>query len=264
MRYCSDECEEREHREDIMTKLTSVLAALCLAALGGAAQAAEITVLASMGGISGVRDLAAGFQAATSHKVIASQEANIMTKVNSGAPVDIVTGGPNVIDNLIKEGKVVGMRVDWARAGIGVAIKKGAPKLDLSNTEAFIRVLRNAKSIGYSSVGSGQMTHDIIKRLGLEEELKARTKRLDGFPAAEAVARGEVEIAMQQINVIMPVAGTDLAGPLPPELQQYNPFAAGVLAASKEKDVATAMVKFMGDPANVALVRKSGMEPPAR
>jgi len=237
-----------------------------LGALGphaGAAQAAEITVLASMGGISGVRDLAAGFMAATGHKVIASQEANVMTKVNAGA-ADIVTGGPGAIDNLIKEGKVVGARVDWARAGIGVAVKKGAPKPDLSNTAAFVRMLRNAKSIGYSSVGSGQMTHDIIKRLGLEDELKARTKRLDGFPAAEAVARDEVEIAMQQINVILPVAGADLAGPLPPELQQYNPFSAGVLAASKEKEVAAAMLKFMGAPENIALVRKSGMEPPAR
>ena len=108
------------------------------------------------------------------------------------------------------------------------------------------------------------MVANIIRDLGLTEELKARTKFLDGFPAAEAVARGEVEIAMQQINVILPVAGAELAGPLPPELQQYNPFAAGVLAVSKEKQVATAMVKFMGAPENAALVRKSGMEPPAR
>ncbi len=242
-----------------------VLAAGLLAVFGqGAAHGAEITVLASMGGISGVRDLAAGFQAATGHKVIASQEANVMAKVNANAPVDIVTGNPSAIDDLIKSGKVVGMRVDFARAGIGVAIKAGAPKPDLSNTEAFKRMLRNAKSIGYSTAGSGLMVANIIRDLGLTEELKARTKFLDGFPAAEAVARGEVEIAMQQINVILPVAGAELAGPLPPELQQYNPFAAGVLAVSKEKQVATAMVKFMGAPENAALVRKSGMEPPAR
>jgi molybdate transport system substrate-binding protein len=242
-----------------------VLAASLLAVFGqGAAHGAEITVLASMGGISGVRDLAAGFQAATGHKVIASQEANVTAKVNANAPVDVVTGNPSAIDDLIKQGKVVGMRVDFARAGIGVAIKSGAQKPDLSNTEAFKRMLRNAKSIGYSTAGSGLMVANIIRDLGLTEELKARTKFLDGFPAAEAVARGEVEIAMQQINVILPVAGAELAGPLPPELQQYNPFAAGVLAVSKEKEVATAMVKFMGAPENAALVRKSGMEPPAR
>ena len=107
-------------------------------------------------------------------------------------------------------------------------------------------MLRNAKSIGYSTAGSGLMVAKIIKTLGLTEELKARTKFLDGFPAAEAVARGEVEIALQQINVILPVAGAELAGPLPPELQQYNHFAVGVLAVSKEREVATAMTKFMG------------------
>jgi molybdate transport system substrate-binding protein len=241
------------------------LAAAALAALSQApADAAEIRVLGSQGSISVIRDLAAGFEQASGHKVVATQERNVLNTVNAGTPADIATGGPAMIDGLIKQGKVVGSRVDFARAGIGVAIKKGAPKPDLHDKAAFIRMLRNAKSIGYSSVGSGQMMHDIIKRLGLEEELKARTKRLDGFPAAEAVARGEVEFAMQQINVILPVAGAELAGPLPPELQEYNPFAAGVLAVSKEKDVAAAMVKFMGAPENVALVRKSGMEPPAR
>ncbi len=250
------------------TQATSVMIASLAAMLGlaapGAAQAAEITVLGSQGGISGIRDLAAGFEKATGHKVIATQEANVMAKVNANAPADVVTGGPGVIDGLIKSGKVVGPRVDWARAGIGVAIKAGAPKPDIHDTAAFIRMLRNAKSIGYSSVGSGEMMANIIKRLGLEDELKAKTKRLDGFPAAEAVARGEVEFAMQQINVIAPVKGAELAGPLPPELQEYNPFSAGVLAVSKEKEVAAAMVKFMGAPENAALVRKSGMEPPAR
>jgi molybdate transport system substrate-binding protein len=158
----------------------------------------------------------------------------------------------------------VGTRVDFARAGIGVAIKAGASKPDLSNTEAFKRALLNAKSIGYSTAGSGLMAAKIIERLGLAEILKARTKFLDGFPAAEAVARGEVEIALQQINVILPVAGAELAGALPPELQEYNHFAAGVLAVSKEREVATALVKFMGAPENAALVRKSGLEPPAR
>ena len=187
-----------------------------------------------------------------------------MATVNAGTPADIATLNPPLIDKLIKEGKVVGSRVDFARAGIGVAIKAGAPKPDLRNTEAFVRMLRNAKSIGYSTAGSGLMVANIIKTLGLTEELKARTKFLDGFPAAEAVARGEVEIALQQINVILPVAGAELAGPLPPELQQYNHFAVGVLAVSKEREAATAMVKFMAAPENAGVLRKGGLEPPAR
>jgi molybdate transport system substrate-binding protein len=250
-----------------MTRWKNGLAAGFLAVLWlgpGTARAAEITVPGGMGVISGIRDLAAGFQGATGHKVNAVFDANPLAKVNAGAPADIVALNPPVIDDLIKSGKVVGMRVDFARAGIGVAIKAGASKLDLSTVDAFKRAMLNAKSIGYSTAGSGLMVAKIMRDLGLADELKARTKFLDGFPAAEAVARGEVEIALQQINVILPVAGAELGGVLPPELQQYNAFAVGVLAVSKEKEVATAMVRFMGAPENEALVRKSGMEPPAR
>ena len=170
---------------------------------------------------------------------------------------------PPLIDKLIKEGKVVGSRVDFARAGIGVAIKTGAPKPDLSNTEAFV-ALRNAKSIGYSTAGSGLMVANIIKTLGLTEELKARTKFLDGFPAAEAVARGEVEIALQQINVILPVKGAELAGPLPAGAAAIQSFRRGLLAVSKEREAATAMVRFMAAPENAEVLRKGGLEPPAR
>jgi molybdate transport system substrate-binding protein len=236
---------------------------LLLALQAGAARTAEITVMGGMGVISGLRDLASGFASATGNKVNAVFDANPLAKVEAGAPIDIVALNPPVIDKLIASGKLVGPRVDFARAGIGVAVKAGAGKLDLSSVEAFKRAMRNAKSIGYSTAGSGLMVAKIMQDLGLTEELKARTKFLDGFPAAEAVARGEVEIALQQINVILPVAGAELGGVLPPELQQYNAFAAGVVATSKEKEVAAAMVKFMGAPENAALVRKSGMEPPA-
>ncbi len=247
--------------------LKSFLAAGLAVGIAAAPQpvhAAELIILGSQGSISGMRDMAAAFERASGHKVVARQERDVMATVNAGTPADIATLNPPLIDKLIKEGKVVGNRVDFARAGIGVAVKAGAPKPDLSNTEAFIRMLRNAKSIGYSTAGSGLMVANIIKKLGLTDELKARTKFLDGFPAAEAVARGEVEIALQQINVILPVKGAELAGALPAELQQYNHFAVGVLAVSKEREAATAMVKFMAAPENEGVLRKGGLEPPAR
>ena len=246
--------------------LNWLLAAGFAAGLAAApqAQAAEIIILGSQGSISGVRDMGAAFEKASGHKVIARQEKDVMATVNAGTPADIATLNPPLVDKLIKEGKVVGNRVDFAHAGIGVAIKAGAPKPDLSNTEAFVRMLRNAKSIGYSQAGSGLMVANIIKTLGLIDELKARTKFLDGFPAAEAVARGEVEIALQQINVILPVAGAELAGPLPAELQQYNHFAVGLLAVSKEREAAAAMLKFMAAPENAGVLRNGGLEPPAR
>src|SRR5215475_4260003 len=120
-----------------MLNMLSAVAAIAVgfALVTPSAQAAELLVLGSQGNLSGLRDLAAGFERASGHKVVASQERNVMEKVNSNAPADVVTGNPPVIDNLIKEGKVVGRRVDFARAGIGVAIKAGALMPDLSNTE---------------------------------------------------------------------------------------------------------------------------------
>ena len=115
--------------------------------LSRAAGAAEITVLAGMGVVSGIRDVAPAFERATGHKGIVSFEAgpSLMQKVNAGAPADLVTHYPNVIDDLIKQGKVVGSRVDFARAGVGVVVKAGAPKPDIGSTEAFKHAMLAAK-----------------------------------------------------------------------------------------------------------------------
>src|ERR1700704_1971355 len=233
----------------------------------GQSGAAEVTVLAGMGVVSGVRDVAASFERATGHKVNVSFEAgpSLMQKVNAGAPADLVTHYPEIIDDLIKQGKVVGSRVDFARAGVGVAVKAGAPKPDISTPEAFRRAMLAAKSIAYARTGaSGIIAAKLMERLGLAEQLKDKTKLVDGVPVAEVVAKGEAEIGMQQINVILPVAGADYVGPLPAELQGYVDFAVGVLAVSKERDAAQALLKFMSSPEAAPLIRKSGMEPAPR
>jgi molybdate transport system substrate-binding protein len=205
------------------------------------------------------------FERATGHKVIVSFEAgpSLMQKVTSNAPADLVTHYPEIIDDLIKQGRVVGKRVDFARAGVGIAVKAGAPKPDISTPEAFKRAMLAAKSIAYSRTGaSGIIAAKLMERLGLAEQLKTKTKLVDGVPVAEVVAKGEAEIGMQQINVILPVAGADYVGPLPAELQSYVDFAVGVLAVSKERDAARELVKFMLSPEAAPLIRKSGMEPP--
>jgi molybdate transport system substrate-binding protein len=216
-----------------------------------------------MGVVSGTRDVAAAFERATGHKVIVSFEAGplLMQKVDSGAPADLVLHYPSAIDDLIKQGKVVGSRVDFARAGVGVAVKAGAPKPDISTADAFKRAMLSAKSIAYSRGASGIIAAKLMERLGIAEQLKDKTRLVDGVPVAEVVAKGEAEIGMQQINVILPVAGADYVGPLPAELQGYVNFAVGVLAVSKERDAAQALVKFMASAEAAPLIRKSGMEP---
>jgi molybdate transport system substrate-binding protein len=231
----------------------------------GAGEAAELTVLAGQGVVSAVRDLAPAFERASGNKVVVSFEMGqgLMNKVNADAPADVVTHYPDMIEDLIKKGKVrAGSGAVVARAGIGVAVKAGAPKPDLGSADAFKRAMLAAKSVAYSRSGaSGIAAAKLMERLGIAEQLKAKTVLVDGVPVAEIVAKGEAEIGLQQINVILPVAGIDYAGPLPPELQDYVVFGAGVLTVSKAPEAALALVKFMSAPEAAPLIRKSGMEP---
>ena len=244
----------------------AVAAVLGFAVLYGPVPAAanEITVLAGMGVVSGVRDLAPAFEKATGHKVIVSFEAApaMNQKINSGAPADVATLQPDQVEAFIKQGKIVaGTRTDFSRAGVGVAVKAGAPKPDIGTVDAFKAAMLNAKSIGYSRGGSGLIAAQVMEKLGIADQLKAKTKFIDGMPVAEVVAKGDVELGLQQINVILPVAGADYVGPLPAGLQETVKFAAGVLAVSKEQDTARAFLKFIASPEAGPLLRKSGMEP---
>jgi molybdate transport system substrate-binding protein len=229
-------------------------------------QAAEIVILTNQGVVSAVRELAPAFERASGNKVVVSYEVGpaFMAKINSDAPADIVTQARDGMDELVKRGKVVaGTRADFARAGIGVAVKAGAPKPDIATADAFKRSMLAAKSIAYSRAGaSGLYMAKLMERLGIADEMKAKTKLVDGVPVAEVVAKGEAEIGMQQINVILPIAGIDYVGPLPSDLQDYVVFAAAVLAVSKQPEAATAMIRFMAEPAAAPLIRKGNMEPP--
>jgi molybdate transport system substrate-binding protein len=227
-----------------------------------AAQAAEITILAGQGVVSGLVDLAGAFERATGHKVVVSQEADLAGKVNSNAPADLVATGPQAVADYIAKGKVVaGTRVDFAKAGVGVAVKAGAPRPDISTADAYKRAMLAAKSIAYSRGGSGGVTHKAMEKLGIVEQIKDKTTRTEGVPIAEIVAKGDAEIGMHQINVILPVRGADYIGPLPPGLQDYVLFSLGVLSVSKQQDTAKAFAAFASASENAALIRKSGMEP---
>jgi molybdate transport system substrate-binding protein len=144
---------------------------------------------------------------------------------------------------------------------VGVAVKRGAPRPDISTVAAFKAAMLNAKSIGYSRGGSGTISANIMEKLGIADQLKAKTRFIDGIPVAEVVAKGEVEIGLQQINVIIPVKGADYVGPLPKDLQETVKFAAATLAVSKQPEATKAFLKFIASPEAAPLLRKSGMEP---
>jgi molybdate transport system substrate-binding protein len=229
----------------------------------GPARSAEITVFLNQATASGVRELAAGFEKATGHKVDVSFQGGpaLNQKIVSGAPGDLVSLSLDQFDDYVKQGKVVaGSVVEYARVGNGVAVKAGAAKPDISTPEAFRRAMLDAKSIGHTNAGTGPFNTRLFQKLGIYDEIKDKIKIIQGRLVAEAVAASDVEIGIQQTNVIQPVAGTEYLGPLPPELMEYGRVGVGLLTASKQPEVASAFIKFMADLANAGLLRKGDME----
>jgi len=230
----------------------------------GSVQTAEVTVLGGMGVVSGLRDLAPAFEQMTGHKVIVrfEQTADLNQMINSGAPADIAALQPQQVEGFIKDGKMVaGTRTNFAQAGVGVAVKTGARRPDISTVEAFKAAMLNARSIGYSRGGSGIISANVMEKLGIADQLKARTKFIDGIPVAEVVARGEVEVGLQQINVILPVPRRRLYRPLAEGTAETVKFAAAVLTVSRQPEVARAFLRFIASPKAAPLIRKSAMEP---
>ena len=244
--------------------LTSAGFALSLVLCGGV-QAAEIKVLSSNGVKTVLEELAPQFEKATRHKLLLNfaPAAELKAQIEKGEAFDLTILTAAGIDDLIKQGKLVAAtRSDFTRSGAGVAIKKGAAKPDLSSAEGFKRTLLAAKSIAYVGQGATGVTiNRIIERFGIAAEMKAKTIPLSGISAADAVAMGEAELGFTQISEILPVAGAELAGPLPPEVQVYTVFTAAVGGNARDSAAAISLIKFLTAPAAAPVIRAKGMEP---
>jgi molybdate transport system substrate-binding protein len=189
-----------------------------------------------MGVVSGLRDLAPAFEKATGHKVVVvfEQAGALNDKINAGAAADIAALQPDAIDNFIKQGKMVaGTRTNFAQAGVGVSVKAGAPKPDISTPEAFKTAMLNAKSIGYSRGGSGLISAKVMEKLGIADQLKARTKFIDGRVAEIVARRGRS--GLQQINVLIPVVGADYVVRCQKGAARHRQIAAAVLTVSNSR-----------------------------
>jgi molybdate transport system substrate-binding protein len=241
----------------------AAIAGLALPLLAGQAQAAEIKVLASTAVKTTLEELGPQFEKATGNKVEFdfAPAAILKTKIDQGTAFDVAILTVPVTDSLAGAGKIDTARTTIAHSGIGVAIHKGAPKPDISTTEAFKRTLLDAKSVGFTAAGAtGAYLKTLFEKLGIADELKPKLKLLQGA-AGEAAANGDVEIGMTQISEILPYANAELVGPLPSEVQSYTYFSAAVSAASREADVAKAFIKFLAAPAALAVIKAKGMEP---
>jgi molybdate transport system substrate-binding protein len=243
-----------------------MIAALLLCVSGSAiSQAAELVVLASQGNTPGVNELAAAFARVSGHKVTVVNEAGAALEQRlANGPADLIMGGPEALAGLVKKGRVVAdSATPYMLAGLGVSVRAGAPKPDISTVEAYTKTLLAAKSIGYSSGCSGQYAADGIEKLGLTEKLKPKVTVTTGGkgPVTLYLARGDFELGIQQTNIMVGVPGTDFVGPVPAGVDKPCPNSVGLLTVSKEPDAARAMIKFMTSPEAVPLLRKANELP---
>jgi molybdate transport system substrate-binding protein len=229
----------------------------------GAARAAELVVLTGQGATPGVREVAAAFTRASGHTVTVLQEAGAaLDQRLANGPADLIASSPVQIDDLIKKGKVVaGTSVPFALAGLGVSVRAGAPKPDISTVEAYKAALLAARSIGYSHGCSGTHAAEGIEALGLTAQLKGKTVFSDGAPVVEFLAKGDFELGIQQTNIMVGAPGTDYVGPPPGFLNKPCPQSAALPSVSKQQEAARAMIKFMTSPEAAPLLRKTYVEP---
>ena len=232
---------------------------------GPATQADEIRVMASAAMKEAYLELVPAFEQASGHKVITiwAGGVDIAKRIKAGEVVDLVLLARPAVDELVRAGKLAADgRVDLARSGVGVAVRAGAPKPDISSAESLKRALLAAKSIAYSSGPSGAHIAALIERMGIGDAVKSRVMQtMPGKPVGHLVARGEAEIGFQQVSELLPIAGIDFLGPLPAEAQEITVFAGGLHAAAAAPAAARSLMKFLSAPAAAAVLRKKGMEP---
>lgn len=230
-----------------------------------AAHAAEIKVIASAAVKEVVRDLASVFEKSSGHKVVtiwAGTEA-ITKRISGGESADVVIIAARNIDKLIAEGWLAaGSRLDIAKSGIGVAVRAGQPKPDISSGDAVKKAVLAAKSVAYSSGPSGFYLADLFKKMGIADQIKDKVKQTpSGDQVGEVVARGEAELGFQQVSELLHLKGIEYLGPLPPDIQHVTVFSAGLHGKAAAPDAAKALIKFLASPEAAPVIRKTGMEP---
>ena len=241
---------------------------LALLVPGAAAQPAEINALISTALKSAMDELLPSFEREHGHTIRASYGPSgaLIPRFNAGQPADIFLTDSAAIDELIKEGKVVPGRSDLARTGIGIAVRRGAPKPDVSSPEALKQALLAARSVGHAAPAGGSITAPHIMRmfeqLGIAAEMAPKVRLAAGGPNGRVsvlISSGEAEIGLQQVSELMSNPDVEVIGMLPPELQQVTTYSAGIATSAKEPDAARVLIHFLAAPDAIAIYKLRGL-----
>jgi molybdate transport system substrate-binding protein len=243
----------------------AMLASLVLATGGAPTRAAEIRVFSSNAMTEVLADLVPEFERTTGHKIKATIEPTnaIMNRIKAGEAADVIILLRQSIDDLKRSGKIVpGSEVDLARTSMGLAVRSGAPKPDISTVEAFKDAMLKTNSVAVSEIGaSGLHFRRVLEQLGIADAMKPKLKVLPGAArTAELVAKGDADVAVQMVSELQPVSGVEILSPLPGELHFQILLAGAVDAGAKEPDVGGALIKFLASPAASSVLRRKGMQ----
>lgn len=246
-----------------MRLLLVSLAAILIAISG--ATAAELRVLSGNGAKAAVQELCAQFERATGNTIRLHFEVNadLKKKIEAGESFDVAILNPPVIDALIKDGKLVAdSRADIGRSGLGVAVRKGAPKPDISTVEAFRHALLAAKSVAYPGKGaSGLYFVGLLDRMGIKAAMQEKLRPMAAEDTVEVVARGEADMVVVVATRISDVPGVEMAGPIPDQLQTRIGFTAALGSSAKEAPAGRALIRFLAAPEAAATLRAKGVDP---
>ncbi len=249
--------------------MNALLAGVCTTCLllvqGGSCLAADLVVLSTPTLKSTLQEMGPQYEKATGNHLAMKFDsaAALKQKIEAGEPFDVAILLPPMIDGLIKDGKVsAATRTDIARSSVGMAIRAGSPKPDISSVDAFRQALLQAKSMSYASdSASSAYFLGLLDRLGIAAEVKPRLRAVPGGHVIEAVASGEADLTVITVPNIIGVPGVELAGLLPAALQHYTVFTAGVAAASANTVAARSLLDLLVSPDAARVLASKGMEP---
>jgi len=232
----------------------------------------ELRVMTSGTFTAACLELAPGFERATGHRLVLATTSlgvgadSIPSRLQRREPADVVILDDEAMTRLIAEGLVTAAsRTPLARSGIGMAVRAGTRKPDISTVEALRRTLLAASSIAYSSSVSGRyLTTELFQRLGIAEQVAGKSRRIEGERVGTVVARGDAEVGFQQTSELLPVPGIDYVGPLPSEVQRVSVFSAGVAVHSRNPAAAQALIRFLASADAAAAVSATGLDPVTR
>ena len=204
------------------------------------------------------------FERATGHRADVKwvPTVDLMNRLKAGEPTDLVIATGTNLDELIRAGAIDANAVlPLVRSVVAMAVRAGAPKPDIGSAAALKRALLDAASIAYSLGPSGVHVAALVERFGIGDAVKAKTRITKGEPVGAVVARGDVQLGFQQLSELLPVAGIDIVGPLPPDAQEVSVFTAGVHKRAQDPQAAMQLARFVAAPPAHATLKKAGLEP---